>query len=310
MESRLLTSRSLTLNFVPEGGFDMLESVGLFFDLTCQGGVSLTRTIMELAEILKVIWGADADLTSLKYQHAPIKLDIASQNVLDAQLAFSQPARRIGMKRMLRNHVPANLVKDLPDKSAVDFDFFHSQNKRAFPIPFPATETKYSLDDLHRIQVILHSQIPTSGGYQNALVATKQIQNKIDDPSNFVGFIRSEMKYFAKKSGASRLCKCVELTRAIKFSRIMDLKLSEADQSFIESVEDELSAILFQQGVVIPDDLSFADDQADSSQHQNGIQIDTRCDVSNGKDANSGTEKVENGYGIRTDESKAPPSET
>ena len=64
--------------------------INLFFMLIFEVGVDATRLIMEDEAILKVIWGADADLTSLFYQHAPQRLQIRSKSVLDAQLAFCE----------------------------------------------------------------------------------------------------------------------------------------------------------------------------------------------------------------------------
>jgi hypothetical protein len=240
--------------------FEPVESLGLFIDLTCDCGVNITRLIMESEDILKTIWGADADLTSLRFQSSPQALQIASKSVLDCQLAFSDAECRLGMKRMLQ-YVPLEITRHLPDKSAIAFDVFHSRNRRAFPIPFPGTETGYSLDDLHRIQAILFSQMPYSGSYQSALDFTQQVQARLELPSYRIDYIKNEMRYFDRKKGTAKESKAVEVTRAITFIRLMNSQLSSADELVLDSAESLIKPILDDAGVVVPLDLSFSGDE-------------------------------------------------
>ncbi|CAE8619449.1 unnamed protein product [Polarella glacialis] len=100
-------------------------ALGLLVDLRSSLGVLVLKRVMESKAITKLIWGADADLQSLIFQALPAPLNVQPETVIDIQLAYSEPTRRLGMQRMLES-VPANLVRGLPCKEQIDFDNFHS----------------------------------------------------------------------------------------------------------------------------------------------------------------------------------------
>eukprot|EP00397_Hematodinium_sp_SG-2012_P024780 GEMP01025833.1.p1 GENE.GEMP01025833.1~~GEMP01025833.1.p1 ORF type:complete len:283 (-),score=57.76 GEMP01025833.1:1225-2073(-) len=133
--------------------------MGLFIDLRHSVGINLCAQIMENANITKVIWGAEGDLTSLRFQYLPREMSIQSQNVVDAQLAFSSPGKRLGMSRMLAK-VPNHVLSMLPSKDIIDFDQAHAYNQRALPLPFSHEAALYSVDDLHRLEAVLRTQRP------------------------------------------------------------------------------------------------------------------------------------------------------
>ena len=107
-------------------GAPFSDRVGLLVHSKCEFGKHLIKRVMESESVTKLIWGADSDLVSLRYQ-----LDlpsIRSRSVIDVQLCFSVKKRRMGMGRML-NHVrqlDPVAVNRLPDKEHDDYYFLPS----------------------------------------------------------------------------------------------------------------------------------------------------------------------------------------
>ena len=121
---------------------------------------------MESPRITKLIWGADGDLISLRHQ-ASLK-SIRASSVIDVQLGFSQPSRRLGMARMLES-VPPRMMQGLPMKDhQINYDP-RARNMRCLRLPMNDRLACYSMDDLHRIEAILRTQTPPLGlGYARA----------------------------------------------------------------------------------------------------------------------------------------------
>eukprot|EP00930_Biecheleria_cincta_P083780 TRINITY_DN73289_c0_g1_i1.p1 TRINITY_DN73289_c0_g1~~TRINITY_DN73289_c0_g1_i1.p1 ORF type:complete len:473 (+),score=95.98 TRINITY_DN73289_c0_g1_i1:42-1460(+) len=233
-----------------------VDRSGLLLDMRCRGGAELVRRVMESPRILKVIWGADGDLTSLRHQELPFCLGFRSSSVVDAQLAFSTPSARLGMARML-DRVPPEMTAQLPKKEWIDFDQPHSLNRRALRWPLREEEARYAVDDLHRLDIIVSTQIPDAGGYLPALQMTEQIVLRIENDPDGIVWLQNELVWFERKMpGVQRRSKAVQLARHIKSLRAKDAQLGPTWR-FIGSLEANLSAELLKDGVVIPADASF-----------------------------------------------------
>jgi|Transcript_77084 hypothetical protein len=233
---------------------------GLLLDLRCEAGRRLVRRIMQSEDVCKVIWGADGDLTSLRHQVLPAPLQISSRAVIDAQLAFSQPHARLGMARMLER-VPRQLLEHLPDKACVEFDLPHSINRRALRWPLQCHEARYAADDLHRLEAILQSQVPPSGGYGSAMILTAEIMSRIEHDPFGLAWLGNELNFFSRKPpGTQRRAKAVQLVRHIKTLPARMMAYPVAFPPWVAGLEASLVAELASEGVFIPNDVSFASD--------------------------------------------------
>lgn len=226
--------------------------MGLLIDLRCRAGVAVLKRIMESRQITKLIWGADADLQSLMYQEFPIPLGVQPQAVVDIQLAFSDRSRRLGMQRMLER-VPRQFVAGLPAKSQIDFDSFHSKNRRCMPLPLSVTDAMYAMDDLHRIEAILRSQSPPGDSYGQARRSTDiTIAETRGDPYGIKG-LKSELMWFEKKTGQKKVVKAVEIKR-----HVLTIRARGPEVGIVGKAERKVDPVLRQAGVTIPADLSFS----------------------------------------------------
>lgn len=231
------------------------DMLGLLIDLRSRPGAALLEQIMRSRGIVKLIWGADADLQSLMYQDVPVPLRAEPASVVDVQLAFSGPNRRLGMQRMLES-VPPRLLAGLPNKAQIDFDAFHSRNRRAMPVPLSRRDAAYAMDDLHRIDAILHSMAPSGGSYAGARRATEQILEATRADPFGLNSLVSELQWFEKKWGVKKLAKAVGIKRQILAIRA---KLAgSAEPSWVSSAEQRVDAELSRARVRIPADLSFS----------------------------------------------------
>ena len=111
------------MEFVSAASAPNPSSVGLLVHSKCDFGKELIKRVMESESVTKLIWGADSDLASLRYQ-----LDlpsIRSQSVIDVQLCFSEKKKRMGMGRMLEHVRRINpvAVGKLPEKEHGEFYF-------------------------------------------------------------------------------------------------------------------------------------------------------------------------------------------
>jgi len=231
------------------------DTLGLLIDLHSRPGVALLEQIMRSKGIVKLIWGADADLQSLMYQEMPVPLKAEPASVVDIQLAFSEPNRRLGMQRMLES-VPPHFLAGLPNKAQIDFDAFHSLNRRAMPVPLSRHDAAYAMDDLHRIGAILHSQPPPGGSYESARRATEQILKATRADPQGLKSLASELQWFEKRRGVKKLVKAVEIKRHILAIRAR--LAGAAEPGFVQSAEQRVDAELGRASVRIPADLSFS----------------------------------------------------
>lgn len=233
---------------------------GLLLDLRCFGGRALCRRLMESQNVVKIIWGADGDLTSLRHQVFPAPLETYSRSVVDAQLAFSQPHMRLGMGRML-DRVPKEYKASLPNKASVEFDMPHSLNMRALRWPLQENEAKYAADDLHRLEAILITQVPPQdGGYAHAFVLTADIMARLDNDPYGLAWLSNELNFFSRKpAGTQRRAKAVQLVRHLKTlpARMAGHQFYQ-DFQWVAQLEAQLVHELATAGVVIPADASFA----------------------------------------------------
>lgn len=230
---------------------------GLLVDLRCAAGINLVRRIMQSQAITKLIWGADMDMASLRYQELPRTLGIGSASVVDVQLGFSTPERRLGMARALER-VPHALIEGLPGKKTIDFDTPHSRNRRALRFPLGDIEARYAADDLHRIEAILSSQVPDGGSYVEARRITEDVARALEsDPAGLVK-LESDLKWFAKMSGTRRQKRAVEIARHVVAVRARGAASGDAELPCARALE-QVSPVLAKAGVIIPHDLGFAD---------------------------------------------------
>jgi len=233
------------------------RDMGLLIDLRCSAGVDLTKRIMESEALLKVIWGADGDVASLKYTPAPKPLDIDSANVVDAQLAFSSQEKRLGMAKMLER-VPAKLLEKLPQKNSLDFDTPHAANRRALGLPLSDQDATYAVDDLHRLDGILQTQKPATGTFALAQSHTSSLNSLI--LHNIAGAssdkLRKHEAMLKRNAGKRRLCSAVRIKRQLLALRFF-IKENVGFFAEFAALEADVDQILAGEGVAIPPDLSF-----------------------------------------------------
>merc|ERR1712032_893993 len=96
-----------------------------------------------------------------------IALKVQPAATVDVKKGFHS----LGMAEMLK-HVPPERSASLPEKHQIDFDAFHSLNCQALTPPISLHAAKYAMDDLHRIELILHSKKPLGGSLLPAKNAT------------------------------------------------------------------------------------------------------------------------------------------
>eukprot|EP00405_Crypthecodinium_cohnii_P007225 CAMPEP_0206421194 /NCGR_PEP_ID=MMETSP0324_2-20121206/1303_1 /ASSEMBLY_ACC=CAM_ASM_000836 /TAXON_ID=2866 /ORGANISM="Crypthecodinium cohnii, Strain Seligo" /LENGTH=574 /DNA_ID=CAMNT_0053885243 /DNA_START=261 /DNA_END=1988 /DNA_ORIENTATION=- len=198
-------------------GSSATKEMGLLLDLRCPEAIAVTKEIMESEDLCKAIWGADGDVTSLKYSPMINPLSISSVNVLDVQLGFSQDGRRLGMGTMLKR-LPPKMVAGLPDKGlagGVDFTVAQARHLRSLDPPISLSAAQYAVDDLHRLEVVLRTQKPFEVNYRSARNRTMGIVHTIcDEPHAFlVPKMKSFMGKMTSASGDDRLATAVRVKR-------------------------------------------------------------------------------------------------
>lgn len=235
---------------------------GLFIDLRNAIGIRLVSKIMSSPHITKIIWGAEGDLTSLRFQYLPREMSIKSENVVDAQLAFSAPSRRLGMARILGS-VPPHLLKELPGKDVIDFDTCHAKNQRALPLPLTNLAALYSVDDLHRLEAILRSKLPPSpfsndSGYRQPRDLTTKLTAELEHDRYGIAWLEKEEKWFRKMKDNRRGSKAVQMKRHIKQLHLRNVELSPAQEAIVKGLDLAVTTDLRLRGVYIDDSLNWA----------------------------------------------------
>jgi hypothetical protein len=95
---------------------------GMLIDMRDADSRAIVKGIMETESITKLIWGADGDCVTLAN---PLGADapISSRNVVDVQLGFSTPSRRIGLARILDTVKAEEQQLQLSKKDAINYDW-------------------------------------------------------------------------------------------------------------------------------------------------------------------------------------------
>ncbi|CAE8594099.1 unnamed protein product [Polarella glacialis] len=265
-----LTSTVDATTLVPRSlpSWQRFSAPGLLLDLRSQRCVAVLRRIMQSSAITKLAWGADGDCQSLLYQVLPHPLGIEPKALVDAQLGFDSRFR-VGMARMLE-HVPAHLVVGLPTKEQIDWDAFHSQNRRALPMPLDHISALYAVDDLHRMEAILGSKLPPSGSYIAAREITEQNLVALSlDPLGLQA-LQEELVWFEKKEGIKRTVKAVQVARhifALRARGAGDLGAQAPEEvlQLLDRAEAMACEELTRAGVVVASDLSFNEEEDPSA---------------------------------------------
>jgi hypothetical protein len=244
------------------------ERTGLFIDARYPQGAELVRMIMESEHLTKLIWGADGDLVSLRHQGclpvaAAMFESIRSTNVIDVQLGFSDETKRLGMARMIERVPSSNpTLRRLPSKElSPTFYSSFGKNKRCFPLPLSNELALYSVDDLHRIEVILQTRDPDVRNFTAAKTLTLKIISSLESPSSsVVRWVARERQHFGKKYGSKKQEKAVQLARAVRHAELaFGASLSGSDKRDLDSALKLVTIALDANGVDIPSDLSFHD---------------------------------------------------
>jgi len=251
------------------------RDMGLLIDLRCSEGVDLVRQVMESSAITKMIWGADGDVASLRYGPPAAPFSISSVQVVDVQLAFSTPTRRLGMAKMMERLPSEILPVDLPSKNAcIDFSRNHAFNRRALQLPLPTQVAAYAMDDLHRLDLVLQHQRPSgNAGYVQALNATDALHCVLFQKP--VVYCSDQLRRWhatlQKITGLGRQMKAVQIKRtmmALKRCVPVDkiaTQLAGTEVLEFQAIEADADKVLAEVGVIVPDDLSLGAHEAQAS---------------------------------------------
>ena len=206
----------------------------------------------ENPNIVKVMWGADGDLVSLRFQH---NLGASPCNVVDVQLAHSSPSRRLGMQRALAR-MRSKRLDGLPHKEG-HLDFTpRMYNRRILPFPLSLAVARYSMDDLHRIEALVCDF--------GVLPSLKEARQQIDAflltlplANTAVERLHTELNYLRRKFGQPKAIKAVEVLRyIIHIKLVFDLNAEQLGQ--VQRAEKTVMSTLRFTDAVVPVDLSFA----------------------------------------------------
>ncbi|GMI12986.1 hypothetical protein TrVE_jg4262 [Triparma verrucosa] len=247
---------------------DTINETGLLVHSKCEFGKQLIKRVMESSACTKLIWGADADLASLRHQ---IDLpNINSKRVIDVQLCFSEKTRRLGMGKMIENVrcVRPREVAMLPNKEREEYYFLPStRNMQSTELPYTKEFVYYAMCDLHRIELILRT------AHQDLLHSLEEVAEmtaedirRLDEAGAEVccEFLRTESPYYENKWGLRRMEKTIQFARSVKHCRVAcaDQMTEDIDATLTE-IEQLVAPDLEKLNVVVPNDLSFADRDTD-----------------------------------------------
>ena len=229
---------------------------GLLIDARGPVGSSIVKRIMESQKLIKLIWGADGDCASLCHQS---NLRTVPVKVIDVQLAYSSPGKRLGMARALEL-VPSSFKERLPCKEANPDKYDpQAQNRRCNKLPCGLDEELYAMDDLHRIEAII-STVPVIRSFTNAMIMTQKLIDDLQSPKSGLEWLRQEMGYYNRKFGLLKSKKAVQFARAcVHIELVFGTRLSASDKTFITKIKTQIAPELSRLGLVVKD-LSFVDD--------------------------------------------------
>mmetsp|Transcript_128071 Transcript_128071/g.410451 ORF Transcript_128071/g.410451 Transcript_128071/m.410451 type:complete len:532 (-) Transcript_128071:57-1652(-) len=271
--------RSLCLD--PQGlrplpaGSAVSRDMGLLVDFRCEAGVALAKRIMESDSLCKAIWGADGDVSSLRYTPVTRPLGVQSANVLDVQLAYSDVGKRLSMANMLKR-LPPKSVAGLPDKVAaggMDFTAAQARHRRALELPMAAAVVQYAVDDLHRLEAVLRTQKPAGGNYLQARSRSSAVVSAIlKSPAGLsTEKLRAYGEKLKKSTGEQRLAIAVRTKRHLLALRHL-LAAAGSDEATTVGIialaagaqyanlEDDADRVLAEASVSVPTDLAFPPD--------------------------------------------------
>lgn len=135
---------------------------GLFVDMETAVGIQLMRELLEAPTLQKLVWGAESDCAALLHQQRPVELGIRPVNLMDVQLMYSPtPDKRLSMKKALERIIEAHpqALAKLPPKDCIEWDGPYSRNERVLTRPLSAQHVTYAVDDLCRLELVLHHQM-------------------------------------------------------------------------------------------------------------------------------------------------------
>ena len=167
---------------------------------------------MESNLLIKLIWGAENDLISLAH-HSHILIS-SCRNVIDVQLSFSKsgkPGRGVillGMAKMLGRMSISSHPQLLQMAPKDKWDYYPlSQNRRANSFPISNKKVLLSMDDLHRIDIILHTQTPNDGSYSHAkLVTERDLVLTIHCPDSAINSLENQLvRYYDRTVGITKV---------------------------------------------------------------------------------------------------------
>eukprot|EP00928_Gymnodinium_smaydae_P016792 TRINITY_DN16356_c0_g2_i3.p1 TRINITY_DN16356_c0_g2~~TRINITY_DN16356_c0_g2_i3.p1 ORF type:complete len:490 (+),score=94.95 TRINITY_DN16356_c0_g2_i3:62-1531(+) len=186
-------------------------------------------------------------------------LAIQPTRVVDVQLAYSTPERRLGMAKMLAR-LPEESIAGLPAKNSIDFNSAHSQNRRALALPLNADFAAYAVDDIHRLDAVLRHQRPAGGSYSQAQSQTASLLALL--LRNPASVASAKLKQYAgnlnRKWGIERLLVAVRVKRHLGCcSRVLESADAESLRAQFAKLEEEVDQILLDETVQIPEDLAF-----------------------------------------------------
>uniref|UniRef100_A0A7S4WAU1 CSD domain-containing protein n=1 Tax=Alexandrium monilatum TaxID=311494 RepID=A0A7S4WAU1_9DINO len=230
----------------------MPTAMGLLVDMRSEPCLSIVRHIMTSVNITKVMWDALPACESLMYQQRPLLTGIRAAAVVDAKKAF----RDLPMSAMWVQ-VPKRLLSGLPRRDHVDTDALQAGNHRVIITPLSSRCAAHALDDIHRMEAIIRSKVPTGGLYAPAQEATDVMLSELVSDPHGLRSLGQQKGWFEASSGARRTAHAVAIQRHIISLRNRRADLG-AEQGVVEEMETEVVAALVRAGVTVPEDLSFS----------------------------------------------------
>merc|ERR1711939_544405 len=154
--------------------------------------------------------------------------------------------------------LPEAEVSRLSKRHAIDFEACHSRHRRALSLPLSSNSVLYAMDDLHRLDLILQTQRPPAGSYNEARNQTEAFICRLRQTPKDVSLerVKQLVGTFQRNTGVQKLTHAVRIKRHILALRILglDVLLLEGGATFVQQVDQ----VLAEGGVIVPDNLSFA----------------------------------------------------